>query len=69
MYRPNDSSKYVDRILCLSCNVKRPKQLPYYLKGTEASVVQLICNGVLYEVRTYIVTVALREIVTRKATS
>ena len=48
---------------------KSPKQLPYCLKGTEANVVLLICNDVFCEVRTYIVTVALREYVTRKAIS
>ena len=35
---------------------KSPKQLPYCLKGTEASVVLLIWNGVFWDVRTYIIT-------------
>ena len=48
--------------LCLSCNVKKPKQLPNCLKRAETNVVLIVFDGDLVEVRVYTATVFYRHI-------
>jgi len=52
------STKEFADILCLSCNVKSPKQLPLCLKIAETNVVIIVFNDVLCEVCPYTVTVS-----------
>ena len=50
---------FIDNVrkLCLSCNIKNPKQLPNCLKIAETSVVLIVFNDILYHVRPYTVTI------------
>jgi hypothetical protein len=52
------TTMYVYCILCLSCNAKNPKHLPNCLKINETSVILIVFNGVICDVRACTVTVS-----------